>query len=134
MVIDPHGDLAAEIALFPDLHRRGAQSKLVYIDPLLSPEHSPCFNPFQLPDPSERKIAIMSQELRRVLEVLLAEAQPTSAMGTLLHACIATLLRRPGSSLEDLQRFMSDKRNADLVALGMRSPNPQHAKFFRSEF
>jgi len=36
----------------------------------------------------------MSQELKRVFEMLLADAEPTSTMSTILHACIATLLRR----------------------------------------
>ena len=43
-------------------------------------------------------------------------------------------LRRPDSDFSDLQRFMDDNNNDDLVALGAQSPNPQHRTLFQSKF
>lgn len=48
--------------------------------------------------------------------------------------CIATLLRRKGSNLWDLQRFMVEGINADLITQGRKSPNPAHKNFFNVAF
>lgn len=55
-------------------------------------------------------------------------------MEALLSPCIATLLRRNKSSFADLQRFMDDNNNHDLVMLGQSSPNLQHRQLFREKF
>ncbi len=55
-------------------------------------------------------------------------------MDAILSPCIATLLRLETSSFSDLQRFMDDNNNADLLALGQQSPNPQHKLLFRHKF
>lgn len=134
ILLDPHGDLAKEVAMMPEFARKKAEDRLVFVDPLLSKSHVPGINPFDMKSKDEDEIAIRTQELKRVFEVLLSGSEPTSAMKTLLHACIATLLRRPWSNLEDLQRFMSDGHNTDLLTLWKSSPNRQHAKFFQDEF
>lgn len=81
--------------MMPEFARKKARDRLVFIDPLLSKEYVPGINPFEMKSKDEDEIAIRAQELKRVLEVLLSDSEPTSAMKTLLHACIATLLRRP---------------------------------------
>lgn len=134
VLLDPHWDLAEEIAMFKEFSWKKYSSRLVYIDPTLKEWFFPWINPFDLKSRSERIVSVMSQELKRVFEMLLSDAEPTPTMSTLLHACIATLLRRKWSKLEDLQRFMTDTRNADLVMLGKASPNRQHAQFFTHEF
>jgi hypothetical protein len=55
-------------------------------------------------------------------------------MDAILSPCIATLLRRENSSFIDLQRFMDDQNNHDLVELGKQSPNPQHRQLFQTKF
>lgn len=55
-------------------------------------------------------------------------------MRALVMPCIATLLRRGDASLIDLQRFMDDAQNEDLVDLGKKSPNPSHRNFFATQF
>jgi hypothetical protein len=52
-------------------------------------------------------------------------------MEALLIPSISVLLKRRGSTLLDLQRFMNDQRNGDLVRLGERSDNPAQRLFFR---
>lgn len=55
-------------------------------------------------------------------------------MDAILSPCIATLLRKKNSSFAELQRFMDDQNNSDLIALGENSPNPQHKFLFRHKF
>jgi hypothetical protein len=55
-------------------------------------------------------------------------------MDAILSPCIATLLRCKNSSFTDLQRFMDDNNNADLLVLGQNSPNLQHRLLFRHKF
>lgn len=52
-------------------------------------------------------------------------------MDAIIKPCIATLLRKGDADLRDLKRFMSAQENADLVKLGIASPDPEHANFFK---
>jgi len=116
------------------MKNRTVAKRVVYIDPSLHRDFSPSINPFEIEDRSEKNIALMTQELRSIFEVLLQDANTTNQMSAVLSPCIATLLRRSGSDFSDLQRFMDDNNNQDLVALGIQSPNPQHRSFFQTRF
>lgn len=135
IIIDPHGDMVEEIARFRRFSPQNNYDDLVYIDPTLKHGFSPSINPFEIEDTSENNIAITTQELIRVLSVLLQEGSGTTPqMKAILSPCIAVLLRKKDGCFEDLQRFMDDKQNDDLINLGLQSPNPQHAKLFRDKF
>jgi hypothetical protein len=134
ILIDPHGDLADQIAFFkPDIFQNGADD-VVYIDPTLKNDLSPSINPFDIPFSNENELARNTQEILNILEVLLKGSDTTAQMSAILEPCIAVLLRAKNASFEDLQRFMDDTENADLVALGKKSPNKQHAKIFNAKF
>ena len=90
------------------MKKRRISNRVVYIDPSLHPEYSPSINPFEIDDRSEKNIALMTQELRSIFEILLQDASTTNQMSAILSPCIATLLRRPNSDFSDLQRFMDD--------------------------
>jgi len=117
LVIDPHGDMVEEIARMKVFQNPQKQKRLVYIDPSLQQDYSPSINPFEISDRSEKNIALMTQELKSIITVLLQKAETTNQMDALLSPCIATLLRRPNSSFADLQRFMDDNQNQDLIDL-----------------
>lgn len=134
VIIDPHGDMVEEIARFRHFSPSKNYNDLVYIDPTLKDGFSPSINPFEIEDTSEINIATTTQELRRVLSALLSGAGTTAQMEAILSPCIAVLLRKKGSCFDDLQRFMDDEKNEDLIKLGQRSPNPQHAKLFKDKF
>lgn len=123
-----------EIARLNPMKKRRISNRVVYIDPSLHPGYSPIINPFEVDDRSEKNIALMTQELRSIFEILLQDASTTNQMSAILSPCIATLLRRPNSDFSDLQRFMDDNNNQDLVALGTQSPNPQHRTLFQTRF
>jgi hypothetical protein len=54
-------------------------------------------------------------------------------MKSLLVPCITVLLKRRGSSLKELLRFMTSN-NEDLVELGKQSFNPSISNFFKNNF
>ena len=146
ILLDPHGDMAQEIAQFKEFNQPKYANRLVFIDPSLKAGYSPSINPFQLEVKTDENIALMTQELLSIIKVLLQSmgqsnswtpnqwASTTNQMDAILSPCIATLLRCKNSSFTDLQRFMDDNNNADLLVLGQQSPNPQHRLLFRHKF
>jgi hypothetical protein len=134
ILIDPHGDVAEEIAQFKEFATEEGRERLVYIDPTLKDGTTPSINPFELKIINDKTVAVMTQELKRILGVLLAGAGATMQMEAILSPCISTLLRKKDASFKDLQRFMDDSRNQDLVALGQKNPNPEHRNLFKYKF
>jgi len=131
IILDPHGDMAEEIARFKEF--KGSEP-LIYIDPFLDPDHTPTINPFQLKNTSAQNIDITAQALLGAFKEILKNTTLTLQMEALLIPCISVILKKPESTLIDLQRFMNDKENEDLVALGCRSTNLAHKGFFKSRF
>lgn len=129
--IDPHGDVAREIKNF---YSNKNNERVVYIDPFLDSEYTPVINPFQIESTDEHKIDITTQYLVAVFKELLPSAQFSHNMEALLYPCISILLKKWDASLWDLQRFMNDEINTDLVQLWMQSNNKQEAQFFATEF
>jgi len=134
IVIDPHGDMVEEIAKLSEFSNPKKAKRLVYIDPTLKSGYSPSINPFELDDHSDENIALMTQELKSIITVLLQWSSTTNQMDAILSPCIATLLRKKNSSFAELQRFMDDSNNSDLIELGKNSPNPQHQLLFKNKF
>jgi len=126
--------MAEEIAKFKLFNHTNINKRLVFIDPTLHDDYSPSINPFAIINLSEKNIAIMTQELKSIIAVLLEGSSTTHQMDAILSPCIATLLRRENSSFTDLQRFMDDQNNHDLIELGKQSPNPQHRQLFQTKF
>jgi len=129
--IDPHGDTAHEIAQWKE-HRKSEH--FVYISPTLKWGYCPCINPFDIRFDNEIMLELIAQEITGIFSELLKDASLSVQMEALLTPCVATLLRRKNSSLWDLQRFMVDELNTDLVKLGLQSPNPAHRNFFEIGF
>ncbi|KJZ25423.1 type IV secretory system conjugative DNA transfer family protein [Tritonibacter mobilis] len=135
IVIDPHGDLAEQVAhweMFVD------DDRLIYIDPYLEDGHVPAFNPLIVSDgTSMQQREVIAQQLVNAFEQLLKGSGGDSLtvnMRTVLMPCILTLLDQPGSTLADLQRFMNDRLNEDLVALGEQSNRRAIRDFFKYDF
>ncbi|MEP2716239.1 type IV secretion system DNA-binding domain-containing protein [Pseudophaeobacter sp.] len=135
IVIDPHGDLAEQVAhweMFVD------DDRLIYIDPYFEEEHVPAFNPLIVPeDTSMQQREVIAQQLVNAFEQLLKGSSGDSLtvnMRTVLMPCILTLLDQQGSTLADLQRFMNDRLNEDLIALGEQSNRRAIRDFFKYDF
>ena len=135
--IDPHGDITDQLASL-DYKKFGKLGgvDIVYVNPTLQEGFSPSINPFDMlnNDYSENNISRVTGELLRVFDNLLSGAGTTDQMKAILYPCISVLVRKKGGCFEDLQRFMDDKNNEDLILLGKQSPNIQHARFFEEKF
>lgn len=130
ILLDPHGDLARDTLLF----RFADPKRVIYIDPYLHPDRFPVFNPFDIKQRDDYTVEIYAQEIVKVFQELLKGTSLSLQMQALLTPCVATLLKREGSTLYDLQRFMIEGNNQDLVYLGKHSTNPSHRLFFEREF
>ena len=134
ILLDPHGDLAEEIAKLKD----NFQSKrLVYFDPFLNPDHTPVINPFDLPDHSPEAVEVATNELIAVFRSVLSSSGThfTPQMEQILKPCISALMIRRDSSLMDLMDFMDDERNPPLIAYAIKVlKNPMQIDFFLSDF
>ncbi len=135
IVIDPHGDLAEQVAHWEMFT---GDDRLIYIDPYFEEGHVPAFNPLILPEgTSMQQREVIAQQLVNAFEQLLKGSGGDSLtvnMRTVLMPCILTLLDQPDSTLADLQRFMNDRLNEDLVALGEQSNRRAIRDFFLHDF
>jgi type IV secretory pathway TraG/TraD family ATPase VirD4 len=127
IVLDPHGDLAEQIVAWKEFH---GNDRLIYVSPSLQHGFYPVINPFEI---SAKNTDIASQEIAGVFRELLQGAGLTMQMETLLVPCISTVIRI-GGTLKDLQRFMLDDMNQDLIAKGLNSPSSGHRDFFEMGF
>lgn len=107
--------MSKEIARFKEFSKPKIADRLVYIDPSFSSDAYPSINPFQFVDTNDDSINLMTQEIIRILNVLLKGTTTTSQMNAILYPCITTLLRRKKSSFIDLKRFMNNDENHDLI-------------------
>jgi hypothetical protein len=95
-------------------------------------------NPFNLKkrknkEISKKDILFRTKVIINALEKVLGiEWSPN--MKVILVPCIATLLRKGDSDFFELQRFMDDKNNKDLVFSGSLSPNKGYSNFFKTQF
>lgn len=135
IVLDPHGDLVRQIGRW-DIFK--GNDRLVYIDPFLVDNHVPTMNPLDVPATATmQEREVIAQQLVNVFEQLLKGSSGTDLtvnMRSLLMPCILTLIDKSGSTLIDLQRFMDDLRNSDLVALGKQSNRGAVSRFFQFDF
>ena len=144
VLIDPHGDLARELAqehaYDDDAHRLPNDPDLIFLDPCLAITDGrfPSLNPFDLygSEHSELQREKAVQQLTGVLRSLTCKSDETLStnMETLLYPCLSVLLARPGSTLHDLLRFVNPSGNDDLIKRGLQAPNQAHRSFFRDAF
>lgn len=132
VLIDPHGQLASQVAKIDDI---SDHINTIFIKPTSGYDgFSCCINPFETPDLHPDTISTISGEFTVSFDNILKNSSLSEQMKTLLVPCTSTLLRREGSSLHDLQRFMDDTRNEDLVQCGLESPIAAEREFFKYSF
>lgn len=125
ILIEPHGDLAEQVAKLKDKDN----SNLVYIDFTLDPTKTPVLNPFDISDRSSENIEIQAQALIDAFEDILGSEFSTQ-MEELLGATIRTLMQTGKGDFWELRRFMDDDNNSNLIDAGKASPNPKDRLFF----
>lgn len=142
ILIDPHGDLATEITNIGFLHGKGFADDIIYFDTLIKDElygdynDLPVINPFEIESKYLKDDVFIDNCSARIFDSLgeIIGKESSHNMQALLIPCIAVLLKKKGSTLFDLKRFMNDELNEDLVALGKKSHNPSHREYFKYDF
>jgi hypothetical protein len=133
VLIEPHGDLSEQVARLKDIKK----DKLVYFDPILDPNYTPIFNPFEVKNPTDTNILKATNQLVRVFELILKDTTLTANMESVLAAVIDTLLRIKDPDKKnffELVRFLDDTRNDDLIELGKLNPNKAHREVFEYNY
>jgi hypothetical protein len=135
ILIDPHGDLSDNI--FSMAFKFKTKTDLLYtliLDPFLDNEKTPVINPFEF-EGNEIERATYTEELLNVLQEILGLSGDLSLNAqALLTPCIATLIKLDNTSLYDLQAFMNDDENHNLVEKGKITKNFAHKNFFEMGF
>ena len=136
IVVDPAGDMALEIARFKEFYQN---DRLVYFDPYLGDNKVPIINPFFLKESqiTRKYIDKTAQSLINVFEEMIREeggAGLTNQMTAILFPCLYLLLSQGDKSIADVQIFMKDKKNRELVTLGKKSPIKSHRDLFKNSF
>ena len=130
VVLDPHGQLAKEVAR---MEENIINDRLVYIAPHLVRDRYITINPFEVRDTSISTLEVQSAQLISALEMIVAGFSLN--MESLLTPIVTVLLHRPNSDFSDLVRFMDDDRNDDLVGYGVsKLPYDEHREFFATQF
>lgn len=127
ILIDPHGDISREL-----FNLKQDRERLVYFSPYLQTGYTPTINPFELKDKDERSVNIATQNLTAIFKELMADSSLTLQMEAVLQPCISAILRMEGTDMRDLQRFMNEDGNEDLIAEGLSFP--YHRAFFKEKF
>lgn len=133
-LLDPHGDIAEQVAKFKE-HQN--PETLIYLSPNLEQGFYPCINPLEMGQGRDdlQKVNYMAECLTEVFkEIVGADASITANMETLLKAVLSVLLQRENSTLLDLQTFMRDTENAELVEYAITHSNAGQQHFFSNAF
>lgn len=150
VLIDPHGDVADECArqrmFFRDYahsKRCGIEPDLVFISLGLAKSSFPTLNPFDIRSKGygPHQIEVMAQYLTGAFTAMLSkgDVRLSLQMKTLLTPMFSVLLQRSltgdtPSTFFDLERFLDDTRNEDLITAGMRSDHEGIRRFFEHLF
>lgn len=130
LFIDPHGDLAEEIVRLNDAWD-GETPRFEYFKYDLFDGESPVIDLFFSNEgETDNQLDKRASHLFEAFNEIIDDASISMQMRALLVPCLNVLLRRKGSTLADLQRFMQDDKNGDLIEAGKRLANVQQAKLF----
>lgn len=129
ILIDPHGDLAEQVAKL----KGKKNEKLVYISTRLSPEHTPIFNPFDVDNRNPLEVERQAKDM----VIALGEIVDTSFseyMQRVLFPCIYLLMMRGNKTLSDLVDMMRDSELDNIKRIAKTLPNERVKAFFEHDF
>lgn len=118
-------------------------NRLLIIDLFLHPSITPIINPFEFlnedgttnENPTELEIENRTNAIINAFDIALNLKDGWSInMKAALDPCVSTLLRKGNADIFELQRFMNNEINHDLVKLGKESLIKAHRNFFLKEF
>lgn len=120
VVIDPHGELAAEVArMRPNL----TNDRLVLIDPFLSAKAMPCMSVLNTPDKSDQNIQAQSEAYGAALEMISGE-EMTPNMAALCERAAHIILEQDDFNIQDLMKLV------DVAPPKRGQPNQSHPEVY----
>jgi len=128
ILLEPHGDLAEQVAKLPI-----EKERLVYIDLTLHDDMAPSMNLFYLISKSEKEIQARAKVIVSVVKSVNDTEKFTGAMEDTLYNIVCVLLRAGKSDFFEVLRYLNAKGN-DLLQLGKNSPNMLEKEFFINDF
>ncbi|MDJ0627633.1 MAG: hypothetical protein QNJ44_05190 [Rhodobacter sp.] len=143
VVIDPHGEMAPEIARMKPNH---GSDRLVYIDPTLDPEFTPCPDVLNTTDKSPDNLFREAEFYGAALRMIAGNLEPsaTGNMESLCRNCAHVVLENDQFNLADLLELLAveapkkgqtaaDPPPIMEAALGP-SANPRVQRHFQQQF
>jgi len=128
ILLEPHGDLAEQVAKLPI-----EKERLVYIDLTLDDSMAPSMNLFYLLNKNEKEIQARAKVIVSVVKSVNDTEKFTGAMEDVLYNIVCVLLRAGKSDFFEVLRYLSAKAK-DLLQLGKDSPNMLEKEFFTNDF
>lgn len=137
VVLDPHGDMAPQIAKWPEL--RGSD-RLVYVQPELTPGHTVGINPLDARGLDENGIAVFADQLGIAIGELSSDL--TGNMDLIARGCARLLLEDGNATFFDLLDLLENPPKRDgaespgqlnrarLIAKGRQHPDRMMQRFF----
>lgn len=136
IVLDPHGDMARQIARFPEFEDG---KRLVFVEPGLRPGLTVGLNPLDGRGLDEEGVALSAAQIATALGELVADLTPN--MQTVARNCVRVLLEEKTANLFDLVQLLAPRakrgsnqpenpRRAAIIAKGKRHPDRTVAEFF----
>lgn len=133
LVIDPHGDMAGQIARWPEF---AGGDRLVYIDPELEEGVTPRLNPFDVLGKGVSDVR-QTRQFISALEEMLGDRDGAALsvyMKSTLTNCLRALFAMGDKGMWDLVEFMDKNRNIGLRQQAARILPPRDAAFFEGDF
>ena len=141
VIIDPTGNLARAVAMWPEFWQE--PERLAYINPKISPGHVPAMNPLDARHLSREERGILAGQLTDVLAQVVGKGEWTTQTETVANACFQILVNRPGATLRDLRLALVESETkkgplpsmvADIIREGQKHHIAEIRDFFTYEF
>lgn len=139
VIIDPTGNLARAVAMWPEFCQE--PGRLAYINPKISPGHVPAMNPLDAQHLNREERSILAGQLTDVLAQVVGKSEWTTQTETVANACFQVLVNRPGATLRDLRLALVETKRgllpsmvADIIREGQKHHIAEIRDFFTYEF
>lgn len=136
VLIEPHSDFSTEVLRFA-LNSGADRKRIIYLDPfiretairllgedILGADYTFVINPFDTYCKNNQEINYLTQQISNAFFEIV-KSQETFQMDSIIKSCVEVLIRKEGTSIVDLKRFMDNNKNDDLIAFGSTIPNEE---------